>query len=118
MEDNARGSDRYHGVGGPLSVEDLRSPHRWTRAVIQSAVAAGYPRNDDFNGAHQEGGGHYQVTQRRGRRWSAADAYLRPALDRPNLTVLTGAMATRVVIASGRATGVEYLMGGRRQTVH
>src|SRR4051794_23590403 len=118
MEDNARGADRFHGVGGPLRVEDLRSPHRWTRAVIQSAVAAGYPRNDDFNGERQEGVGQYQVTQKRGRRWSAADAYLKPALDRPNLTVRTGAQATRVLVEGGRATGIEYLKGGRRQVAH
>ena len=117
MEDNARGADRFHGVGGPLRVEDLRSPHPWTRAAIQSAVAAGHPRNDDFNGAVQEGVGPYQVTQRRGRRWSAADAYLRPALDRPNLTVRTGAHATRVLVESGRAVGVEYRAGGRLHTV-
>ncbi|WP_448627581.1 GMC family oxidoreductase [Geodermatophilus sp. URMC 64] len=116
MEDNARGADEYHGVGGPLRVEDLRSPHRWSRAVVQSAVAAGYPRNDDFNGATQEGVGFYQVTQRRGRRWSAADAYLRPALGRPNLTVLTGAQATRVLVEGGRATGVEYRRGGTLHT--
>jgi choline dehydrogenase-like flavoprotein len=116
-EDNARGADAWHGVGGPLRVEDLRSPHPWSRAAVQSAVAAGHPRNDDFNGARQEGAGLYQVTQRRGRRWSAADAYLTPALGRPNLTVRTGAQATRVLVEGGRATGVEYLAGGRRHTV-
>jgi choline dehydrogenase len=116
MEDNARGADEYHGVGGPLRVEDLRSPHPWTRAVVQSAVAAGYPRNDDFNGAAQEGVGQYQVTQKRGRRWSAADAYLHPAMQRPNLTVRTGALTTRVLIEGGRATGVEYRSGGRVHT--
>ncbi|MGY1601786.1 GMC family oxidoreductase [Geodermatophilus sp. SYSU D00815] len=115
-EDNARGASEHHGVGGPLRVEDLRSPHRWSRAVVQAAVAAGYPRNDDFNGATQEGVGFYQVTQRRGRRWSAADAYLKPALDRPNLTVLTGAQATRVLVEGGRATGVEYRRGGALHT--
>jgi choline dehydrogenase len=112
MEDNARGADRWHGVGGPLRVEDLRSPHPWTRAVVESAVAAGYPRNDDFNGATQEGVGQYQVTQKRGRRWSAADAYLHPARSRPNLTVRTGALTTRVLVEHGRATGVEYRSGG------
>ena len=117
MEDNARGADAFHGVGGPLRVEDLRSPHPWSRAVVASAVATGYPRNDDFNGAAQEGVGLYQVTQKRGRRWSAADAYLKPAMGRPNLTVRTGAQVTRVVIEGGRATGVQYLAGGRRQTV-
>jgi choline dehydrogenase len=117
MEDNARGADAFHGVGGPLRVEDLRSPHRWSRAVVQAAVAAGYPRNDDFNGATQEGVGFYQVTQKRGRRWSAADAYLKPALDRPNLTVLTGAQVTRVLVEGDRATGVEYRRGGTLHTV-
>src|SRR6185312_13598686 len=116
MEDNARGGDEFHGVGGPLRVEDLRSPHRWSRAVVQAAVAAGYPRNDDFNGARQEGVGFYQVTQKRGRRWSAADAYLKPALGRPNLTVLTGAQVTRVLVEGGRATGVEYRRGGTLHT--
>ncbi len=113
MEDNARGADEYHGVGGPLRVEDLRSPHPWTRAVVESAVAAGHPRNDDFNGARLDGVGQYQVTQRRGRRWSTADAYLRPAQARPNLTVRTGALTTRVLLSGGRATGVEYRSGGR-----
>jgi choline dehydrogenase len=118
MEDNARGADRFHGVGGPLRVEDLRSPHPWTRAVVQSAVAAGYPRNDDFNGERLEGVGQYQVTQRRGRRWSSADAYLHPAERRPNLTVRTGALTTRVLVSGGRATGVEYRSGGRVHTAH
>ncbi|WP_222268032.1 GMC family oxidoreductase [Modestobacter marinus] len=117
-EDNARGASKHHGVGGPLRVEDLRSPHPWSRAVVESAVAAGFPRNDDFNGARQEGVGLYQVTQKRGRRWSAADAFLRPALRRPNLTVRTGAHATRVLLSGSRATGVEYLQGGRRHTGH
>ncbi|RBY97995.1 choline dehydrogenase [Blastococcus sp. TF02-8] len=117
MEDNARGADEYHGVGGPLRVEDLRSPHPWTTAVVESAVAAGYPRNTDFNGATQEGVGQYQVTQRRGRRWSAADAYLHPAAGRPNLTVKTGALTTRVLVENGRATGVEYRAGGSLHTV-
>ncbi|WP_324273689.1 GMC family oxidoreductase [Blastococcus brunescens] len=116
MEDNARGADRFHGVGGPLRVEDLRSPHPWTRAVVRSAVAAGYPRNDDFNGATLEGVGPYQVTQRRGRRWSSAAAYLHPAEQRPNLTVRTGALTTRVLLENGRATGVEYRAGGRVHT--
>jgi choline dehydrogenase len=118
MEDNSRGADQFHGIGGPLRVEDLRSPHAWTRAVVQSAVAAGYPRNDDFNGATQEGVGQHQVTQKRGRRWSSADAYLHPAERRPNLTVRTGALTTRVLVSDGRATGVEYRSGGQVHTVH
>lgn len=117
MEDNARGADRFHGVGGPLRVEDPRSPHAWSRAAVASAVAAGYPRNDDFNGAVQEGAGLYQLTQKRGRRWSAADAYLHPVASRPNLTVRTGALTTRVFVEGGRATGVEYRRGGRSHVV-
>jgi choline dehydrogenase len=117
MEDNSRGADEWHGVGGPLRVEDLRSPHPWTEAVVESAVAAGYARNPDFNGASQEGVGPYQVTQKRGRRWSAADAYLHPAAGRANLTVKTGALTTRVLVENGRATGVEYRCGGRLHTV-
>jgi choline dehydrogenase-like flavoprotein len=118
MEDNARGADRFHGVGGPLRVEDPRSPHAWSRAAVESAVAAGHPRNDDVNGATQEGAGLYQLTRRRGRRWSAADAYLHPAAGRPNLTVRTGALVTRVLVSDGRATGVEYRRGGRTHTAH
>ncbi|MGY2082226.1 GMC family oxidoreductase [Blastococcus sp. SYSU DS0539] len=117
MEDNARGADEWHGVGGPLRVEDLRSPHEWTKAVVESAVATGHPRNDDFNGAAQEGVGQYQVTQKRGRRWSSADAYLHPAASRPNLTVRTGALTTRVLVEGGRATGVEFRCAGRLHTV-
>ncbi len=118
MEDNGRGESEFHGVGGPLRVEDPRSPHPWSRAVVESAVAAGYPRNPDFNGARQEGAGLYQLTQKRGRRWSAADAYLHPAEGRPDLTVRTGAQVTRVLLDGDRATGVEYVSDGVVHQVH
>jgi choline dehydrogenase len=85
---------------------------------VASALAAGYPCNDDVNGATQEGAGLYQLTQRRGRRWSAADAYLRPAAGRPNLTVRTGALTARVLVSGGRATGVEYRSGGQTRAAH
>jgi choline dehydrogenase-like flavoprotein len=107
-EDQARGASPYHGVGGPLRVEDPRYVHPLTRAFLDAAVEAGLPPNDDFNGAEQDGVGLYQLTQRGGRRWSAADAYLRPASRRPNLTVRTDALVTRVVVHSGRASGVAY----------
>jgi choline dehydrogenase len=107
-EDNARLGAPYHGTGGPLRVEDLRQVHELTEAFLGSAAVAGLPANDDFNGAAQDGAGRYQVTQRGGRRWSAADAYLRPALRRRNLTVLTDALVTRVAVDGGRATGVVY----------
>jgi choline dehydrogenase len=114
-EDQQRGESDHHGVGGPLRVEDLRYKHPLTRSWIESAQAFGLPANNDFNGAEQDGVGYYQVTQRRGRRWSTADAYLRPALDRPNLTVRTDALATKVLIEKGRAAGVRYVTGGREE---
>jgi choline dehydrogenase len=90
--------------------------HELTEAYLASAAVAGLPANDDFNGATQDGAGRYQVTQRGGRRWSAADAYLRPALRRPNLTVLTDALVTRVAVDGGRATGVVYRHRGAQVT--
>jgi choline dehydrogenase len=114
-EDQQRGESEYHGVDGPLRVEDLRYKHPLTRSWVESAKAFGLPANNDFNGAEQDGVGHYQVTQRRGRRWSTADAYLRPALERPNLTVRTDALATKVLVENGRAVGVRYVSGGREE---
>src|SRR5918993_4741684 len=111
-EDQQRGGSAWHGTGGPLRVEDQRYEHPLSRAWLEAATAWGLPGNEDFNGAHQEGAGHYQVTQRGGRRWSSADAYLRPAMARPNLTVETGAHVTRLLLAGGRATGVRYLRDG------
>ncbi|HYW91627.1 MAG TPA: choline dehydrogenase [Gammaproteobacteria bacterium] len=112
-EDQERGEDAYHGVGGPLAVSDLRYRNPLTDAFLESARAAGHPANDDFNGPRQEGVGRYQVTQRNGRRCSTAVAYLRPAMDRSNLTVLTRALATRVLFDGRRAVGVEYRHAGR-----
>jgi choline dehydrogenase len=111
-EDQQRGGSAWHGTGGPLRVEDQRYEHPLSRAWLEAAIAWGLPGNEDFNGAHQEGAGHYQVTQRGGRRWSAADAYLRPAMARPNLTVETGAHVTRLLLEGERATGVRYLHHG------
>jgi choline dehydrogenase len=113
-EDFARGRSPWHGVDGPQRIEDLRDPSEATRAFIDAAVAAGIPPNDDVNGARGEGVGPTQVTQCGGRRWSAADAYLKPARRRGNLTVVTGAHATRVVFEGQRAVGVEYVLGGTR----
>ncbi len=106
-EDQQRGPDRYHGVGGELTVSDLASPVAASHAFVEAAIRCGLPANDDFNGARQEGAGLYQVTQRRGRRCSAAVAFLDPALPRPNLTVLTGQRATRIVLEGQRARAVE-----------
>jgi choline dehydrogenase-like flavoprotein len=89
-----------------------------SKVFVRAAQEAGLPYNPDFNGERQEGCGLYQVTQRCGRRSSAAIEYLRPALRRPNLTVRTRALATRILVEGGRATGVEYVdgNGGARDT--
>jgi choline dehydrogenase-like flavoprotein len=108
-EDNERGESYYHGVGGPLTVSDGRSMHPLAGACIEAAVDAGIPVTDDHNGPTQEGAGWLQVTQRNGRRCSAAVGYLRPALERGNVEVLTDALATRILFENGRAVGVEML---------
>jgi choline dehydrogenase len=106
-EDNERGATELHGASGPLRVSEGRARHRTCEAFIDAAVQAGLPRNDDFNGAGQDGVGWYQVTQSDGLRCSTAVAYLHPALERPNLSVETGAYATRVLLDGTRAVGVE-----------
>ena len=113
-EHNERGSDRYHGEGGPLNVADLRDPNRYSPHFVQACVQAGFTVNEDFNGAEQEGVGLYQVTHRNGERCSAAKAYLTPSLGRPNLKVITGAHATRILLEGQRAVGVEFLQDGVR----
>ncbi|HEY6495655.1 MAG TPA: GMC family oxidoreductase N-terminal domain-containing protein, partial [Trebonia sp.] len=100
-EDNERGESPYHGKGGPLSVQDLRHKSEHARLFIEAAVRRGAAANDDFNGPQQEGVGFYQVTQRDGVRCSVADAYL--AKKPQNLTIVTNALATGLVIEGGRA---------------
>ena len=107
-EHNERGADAFHGSHGPLNVMDLRSPNRFGPAFVQAGQEAGFQHNPDFNGAHQEGVGQYQVTQQNGERGSAAKAYLTPHLDRPNLQVFTSAHATRLLLERKRAVGVEF----------
>ncbi|OZC02579.1 GMC family oxidoreductase [Rubricoccus marinus] len=114
-EDNARIRNAYHGQGGPVRVEDPRSPSPLSQAFVQAAGEAGHDLNDDFNGAEQEGAGLYQLTQRGGRRVSAATAFLKPAMKRPNLSVETGAHVSRVIVEGGVARGVEYVQGGVRR---
>jgi choline dehydrogenase len=111
-EDQVRGADEYHGVGGPLHVEDLRFLNPLSEAFVAAGIQAGLAENRDFNGPRQEGVGLYQVTQRSGRRCSAAVAYLRPAKRRANLTVLTHALVTRILFQEERAVGVEYRHAG------
>ena len=116
-EDNERFHNDYHGSGGPLGVSDPVRPLPISGAFLRAAQQAGLPFNPDFNGAAQDGCGYYQVTNRNARRCSGVDAFLRPAMARPNLTVETRAMAARVVVEGGRATGVDYGRRGRRRHV-
>jgi len=113
-ENQARGESAYHGVGGPLNVSDQPKQFELSDAVLAACEQAGIPRNPDFNGPNQEGCGYYQTTTSKRRRWSTAKAYLDPARSRANLTIRTGAHATRVVFANGRATGVEYAVAEGR----
>jgi len=117
-EGNTRLGSPFHGQNGPLHVEDRRYTHPLTHAWVESAVASGFKHTDDFNGAEQEGAGLYQVTCRKGRRWSTARAYLDDAADRLNLTIRTGALAERIVVEGGRAIGVTYQLGQSSQTTY
>lgn len=107
LEDNQSLHDDHHGRGGPLTVSDLRQPNPLSRAFVRAGVECQLPETADFNGPSQEGVGLYQVTQRAGRRLSSAQAFLVPALDRPNLTLVTGAQVQRVTFEGRRATGVQ-----------
>ncbi|MEY4696190.1 MAG: hypothetical protein RIT14_618, partial [Pseudomonadota bacterium] len=116
-EGNDRLSDAYHSPDGPLGVSDLRQITDLTRAFVRSAQEAGIPFTPDFNGGRQRGVGFNQTTTRNGRRCSAAVAYLRPALATGNLEIRTGCLVTRVLFEGDRATGVEYVQGGKVQKV-
>ncbi len=117
-ECNSRGASALHGDDGPLAVADLRHHNELSAMFVEAAVAAGHPRNDDFNGATQVGFGLYQVTQRNGARCSAATAYLSLTRGRGNLEVLTHALCERVLLERGRAVGVQlHRRGGRTQRI-
>lgn len=121
-ENNERGSDAVHGDSGPLQVSNQKSPRPITRAFVEAGQALQIREVADFNSGDNEGIGEYQVTQfhakdRNGERCSAAAAYLHPVMDRPNLTVLTKAHATRVLFEGKRATGVAYRQGGQEKQV-
>jgi len=118
-EHNERIRNQYHGQHGPLNVGELRSDNPYQKTFVEAAQQVGYPLNDDFNGAEQEGLGVYQVTQKNGERWSAARGYLLPYLGkRPNLHVITQAMVARIVIENGRAVGVEYKHKGQTTIIN
>ena len=115
--DGGHGGDTYwRGKTGPLHVSRGPRKNPLFRAFVEAGKQAGYQTTDDYNGEQQEGFGPMEQTVHAGRRWSAANAYLRPALQRPNVT-LTRALAQRVVIEDGRATGVEVLRGGRPEVI-
>jgi choline dehydrogenase len=115
-EDNSRGASPYHGTGGPLAVTNVRYKSPACEAFIAAAREQGASANEDFNGPRQEGVGWYQVTQRKGQRCSAAAAYLHPAMSRPNLTVHTDALVTKILIHGSHAVGVTYLRHGQVET--
>jgi choline dehydrogenase len=114
-EDNERGASQWHGVGGPLPVSEERSGNLMSHAFVDAGAQAGLARNDDFNGAEQDGVGMYQVTQRGGMRASAAVAYLHPAMERANLTVMPYMQVHRVLFEGTRAVGVQASRLGELQ---
>lgn len=121
-EGNSRGISDFHSANGPLQVTDQHSPHAISHAFVKAMGSIQVPENTDFNGPEQTGAGLFQVTQfhngpRKGRRCSAAAAYLHPVLHRPNLTVLTGAVAERIVIEDRRAKGLILRHNHRRLTI-
>jgi choline dehydrogenase-like flavoprotein len=107
-EDNVRGASEFHGAGGEMRISEQRSPRPLDRRLLDACVAAGIPRIDDYNGPEQDGASMFQVFQRDGRRWSAADGFLRPAMKRPNLDVITGATVLGIELDGDRAVGVRY----------
>jgi choline dehydrogenase len=106
-ENNEQLSNEFHRQGGPLNVTKIKQVDPICRAYVEAAAELGIPRNEDFNGARQDGVGQFQVTHRRGMRWSSNEAYLKPARKRSNLTIRTNAHATKVIVAHGRAVAVE-----------
>ena len=117
-EDNQRLVDAYHGYGGPLGVSYPVNPPPISHAFLRAAQEAGVPFNFDFNGARQEGMGHYQLSTRNAERSSASSAFLKPVRGRKNLEVRLRAQTLRVAIENGRAVGVEVEGSGGVETLH
>jgi choline dehydrogenase len=111
-EDFDRGEDEYHGAGGPLFVLSRYEPHPVTAALVAATTEIGIPFNEDYNGAELEGADFAQLNIKDGRRHSVAEAFLRPVIDAPNLTLLTHAPARRLLFEGSRCVGVEFLQGG------
>ena len=117
-ENQERGSNQYHGRGGPIQVSDIRDKRKICDAFVEAAVQSGIPQNDDFNGAKQEGVGNFQTTSKNGRRCSSAVGYLKPIWHRKNLNIETDAMVMKVLFDGTRASGVIYRQHGQDKTVH
>ena len=113
-EDQQRGADEYHGVGGPLAVSDPSRPHPLCEAFIKAAEQSGYPRTNDFNGLNHEGFGYLQLTTRNGRRSSTSTGYLKVAKKRNNLVIATNAHATRLLFEGSKAVGIEYIRNRKK----
>jgi choline dehydrogenase len=116
-ENNSRGESAFHGGEGPLNVGDLNDPNPISIAMVEASKEAGYPMNDDFNDGYQEGIGLYQVTQKNGRRQSAAVSYLHPAIDAGRLTAQADAMVLNIMVTDGRATAVKFIADGKKHTI-
>ncbi len=112
-EDNVNGASEFHGAGGPLRVSEQRSPRKFNERLLEAAQAAGIPRSLDYNGPEQDGVAMAQVTQKDGKRFSAADGYLHPVADRPNLEVRTGVQVLGLELEGTRVTGVRYAKRGK-----
>ncbi len=117
LEDYAGGASEWRGRGGPVPVMEVRERPAIANAFIAAAGELGFAANDDYNGARQDGFGYYQVNQRKGRRVSAAAAYIEPARSRRNLEIRTSACATQIVLEGDRAVGVTYRRGEAVRTV-
>ncbi len=117
-EDQERGSDAYHGVGGPLKVSDLRLRRPIADHFIKAAKETGITENADYNGKNQEGVAYFQQTAHRGFRWSTAKGFLKPARKRPNLTIITRAHTTGILFKDKKATGVTYQIKGEEFAAH
>jgi choline dehydrogenase len=116
-EDNTRGPSPFHATGGPLPVSDNPDPHILSRAFVEAGTQLQLPHNPDFNGESQFGLGLYQTTTRQGRRASTSAAFLRPVQDRPNLNCITGAKVRRILFDGKRASGIETIINGVRETI-
>ncbi len=119
-ETHPAGESEFHGGDGPLNISEASADEPLYKAFIEAGQQAGYPYTPDFNGAQQEGVGPYQLTIHEGERWSASFAYLRPAMARDNLDIISTGKVTRVLVENGRATGVEFARkkGAPAETLH